>query len=97
MRFDQSIFSAAGISVIVFCWSFAASALAEDSTLYDWLIAGKVSGFHVRLIRDDGTRVTDFEFNDRGRGPRLHEELKTGPDGMLLSLQVRGWSLLLGE
>jgi hypothetical protein len=87
MRFDQSLLCAVGILV-------AASSLADETQRYDWLTAGKVSGSHVRIIRDDGTRVTDFEFNDRGRGPRLHEELKTGNGGMLVSLQVSGHSYM---
>jgi hypothetical protein len=87
MRFDQSLLCAVGILV-------AASSLADETQRYDWLTAGKVSGSHVRIIRDDGTRVTDFEFNDRGRGPRLHEELKTGKGGMLVSLQVSGHSYM---
>ncbi len=87
MRFDQSLLCAVGILV-------AASSLADETQRYDWLTAGNVSGSHVRTIRDDGTRVTDFEFNDRGRGPRLHEELKTGNGGMLVSLQVSGHSYM---
>jgi len=91
MRYYQVLISAA---VSVFTLSFAARLQADDTQRYEWLTAGKVSGSHVRLIRDDGTRITDFEFNDRGRGPRLHEELKAGPDGMLESLQVSGHSYM---
>lgn len=61
---------------------------------YDWLTADKVSGTHVLVIEADGTRVSDFEFNDRGRGPKLHEQLKTGENGMLTSLQVSGHSYM---
>ena len=94
MRFDQSILFATRIATVVTCLSIAATSLADETQRYDWLTAGEKSGSHVRLIREDGTRVTDFEFNDRGRGPVLHEEFKTGADGMLVSLQVNGHSYM---
>lgn len=71
-----------------------ADLLAENVRHYDWLTAGKVSGSHVRVIQEDGTRVTDFEFNDRGRGPSIHEELKTGENGTLVAIEVRGRSYM---
>jgi hypothetical protein len=69
-------------------------AQAGERRHYDWVTADEVSGSHVLVIREDGTRVSDFEFNDRGRGPKIHEELKTGEDGMLQSLQVSGHSYM---
>jgi hypothetical protein len=69
---------------------FTVSSLADETQRFEWLTAGKVSGSHVRLIRDDGSRVTDFEFNDRGRGPKIHEVLESDASGMLVSLQVSG-------
>jgi hypothetical protein len=61
---------------------------------YDWLTADEVSGSHVLTIEADGTRISDFEFNDRGRGPKLHEKLGTGENGVLTSLQVNGHSYM---
>ena len=87
MRFVQSFLCAVGIAIAV-------STLADETQRYDWLTAGEVSGSHVRLIRDDGTRVTEFEFNDRGRGPKIHEVLETDESGRLLSLQVSGHSYM---
>jgi hypothetical protein len=71
-------------------------AAAEDgpTARYDWLTAGEVSGSQVLQIRTDGTRVADFEFNDRGRGPQIHEELKVGADGNPVALQVSGHSYM---
>jgi hypothetical protein len=68
--------------------------LNPQTIRYDWLTAGEVSGAHVLQIRADGTRVADFEFNDRGRGPKIHEELRFEPDGTQLSLQVSGHSYM---
>ncbi len=73
-----------------------AVASAQEPTIrhYDWLTADKVSGSHVLEIRADGTRVADFEFNDRGRGPKIHEEAKSDETGMLTALQVSGHSYM---
>lgn len=80
----------AGVSMLV----LTAPALADETRHYDWLTAGKVSGSHVLVIEADGTRVSDFEFNDRGRGPKLRETLKTGDDGIVVSLAVSGRSYM---
>ena len=73
-----------------------AHAIADKLTTrhYDWLTADTVSGSHVLEIRADGTRVADFEFNDRGRGPKIHEVAKSDGAGMLISLQVSGHSYM---
>jgi hypothetical protein len=49
-----------------------AVAIAQELTIrhYAWLTADKVSGSHVLEIRSVGTRVADFEFNDRGPGTK---------------------------
>ena len=85
---------AAGIATVVFGLSFAPAAPADDTRRYDWLIAGEVSGSHVLVVREDNTRISDFEFNDRGRGPKIHEELKTGEKGSLVSLRIAGHSYM---
>ena len=73
---------------------FAAATPAEEIRRYDWITAGEVSGSHVLVLRDDGARVSDFEFNDRGRGPKIHELLETGDQGLLVSLEVSGHSYM---
>jgi imidazolonepropionase-like amidohydrolase len=72
----------------------SASAADGRTVQYDWLTAGQVSGSMALQIRPDGSRVGDFEFNDRGRGPKIHEELQVASDGTLLRLQVSGNSYM---
>jgi hypothetical protein len=94
MRHRSLIQFTSVVSAAVSILLFSAPASADETRHYDWLTAGKVSGSHVLVIESDGTRVTDFEFNDRGRGPKLHDVLKTGDDGMLVSLTVSGHSYM---
>jgi len=83
--------NAAGLALAM---AFPVHGLADELRHYDWLTAGKVSGSHIRVIKDDGTRITDFEFNDRGRGPKIHEQIRTGEDGLPISLRVSGHSYM---
>ncbi|MFC1740687.1 hypothetical protein ACFL0N_04335, partial [Pseudomonadota bacterium] len=94
MRQNTTTLSTARAFSMSLVMLFPAVGQADELRHYDWLTAGKVSGSHVRLIRDDGTRVTEFEFNDRGRGPKIHEEIRTGEDGMPVSLRVSGHSYM---
>lgn len=61
---------------------------------YDWLTADQVSGAMVLRIGDDGRRVADFGFNDRGRGPKLLEEIVPAADGSLGAISVSGRSYM---
>lgn len=74
----------------------AGAALAADAHTvhYDWLTAGKVSGSFILQVREDGSRMADFEFNDRGRGPKIHEVATVGDDGVPVSLQISGHSYM---
>jgi len=94
MRSDQSSPFISALLVFAALLIMSAAATADETQRFEWLIAGKVSGSLVRTIREDGTRVTDFEFNDRGRGPKIHEELKADEQGMLVALRVSGHSYM---
>jgi imidazolonepropionase-like amidohydrolase len=67
---------------------------AEESRHYDWLTAGKVSGSLVSRFTDDGARVSEFEFNDRGRGPKIRETLRVDESGRLVAVEVTGHSYM---
>jgi imidazolonepropionase-like amidohydrolase len=67
---------------------------ADETRRYDWLTAGKVSGSLVVHLGEDGSRVSDFEFNDRGRGPKIHELIRVDENGRMVSLQVSGKSYM---
>ena len=53
-------------------WVFAADRTVE----YDWLTLGKKSGELVVTYKDDNSQSSKFEFNDRGRGPKISEHIQ---------------------
>ena len=48
---------------------------APDTTRYTFLLAGHAAGVQTSWTTADGARHFFFEFNDRGRGPRLTEDV----------------------
>lgn len=65
---------------------------AEDVTSrnYDWVTAGNVSGSLQVKSAAAGETEASFEFNDRGRGPKLKERSQVDESGVLVSLEVSG-------
>src|SRR2546430_4433334 len=53
-----------------------------DTVRYTVLLAGRPAGVQTCWVAADGARHFFFEFNDRGRGPRLVEEVSLGADGI---------------
>ncbi len=94
MRCKHVRLSAALSAAFICAWLAPMPLRADETRHYDWLTAGKVSGSHVLVITDDGRRISKFEFNDRGRGPRIHEEARIGEKGLLRSLRINGHSYL---
>lgn len=54
------------------------------------LMAGKRAGVQRAVMRADGTWVIDFEFNDRGRGPLTHTEMRLDSRGLPASVVTTG-------
>ena len=78
-------------------WSLPAAVLlwagacgAQDTRHYDWLTQGAVSGKLEVQDTAAGTRRSSFEFNDRGRGPRIEEVLELDGDGVLQRYAAEG-------
>lgn len=69
----------------------ACPAGAQELRHYDWLTQGTVSGSQTLSVAADGTRRSEFSFNDRGRGPAITETLSIAPDtGVLLGFHSEG-------
>lgn len=79
---------------------FGAGALhaqeADATTVlrYQWLTQGEPSGALVTRVSSDGRRQSEFEFNDRGRGPQQREEVALDEAGLIRSLRVAGRSYM---
>ena len=74
---------------------FCANAWSDETQKYEWLTHGVKSGSLVLTISaEDGTRSTRFEYNDRGRGPEIHEITRFDRSGQVTGLQISGHSYM---
>lgn len=90
-RIGYRMFAALLCACVLPAGSWAAEAATRD---YDWLTAGEVSGFHRLQVGTDGSRVVEFEFNDRGRGPKIREVSRVDVSGLPLSIRISGHSYM---
>ena len=63
---------------------------SEQTITYDWLTLGKKSGSMIVTLLDDKHSITKFEFNDRGRGPKLTDEIWLNDDATIKQQKVTG-------
>lgn len=80
--------------VLVVCcvclFALAGSALAQQETRYTVLMMGKPAGAQTSVVKTDGAREFAFEYNDRGRGPKLTTRIKLDAEGLPVSLETSG-------
>ena len=71
---------------------FACSALAQSAseTRYAVLIMEKPAGTQTTEVAADGTRTMSYEYNDRGRGPKLTARVRLDADQVPVSLEMEG-------
>jgi Amidohydrolase family len=68
--------------------SFSVS--AADTTRYVVLMTGKQAGKHLKWSNSPHSISYFFEFNDRGRGPKIQVDIKTDGDGLIVERDARG-------
>ncbi|MGZ5433303.1 MAG: hypothetical protein ACXWH7_10275, partial [Thermoanaerobaculia bacterium] len=61
----------------------------EQTRRYTVLMSTNKAGSQVVTTRGNET-IVDFEFNDRGRGPKLHTVMRVDERGVPLSLAITG-------
>jgi cytosine/adenosine deaminase-related metal-dependent hydrolase len=66
------------------------TAVAGTTVHYDWLTQGEVSGRLELTIHESGVRSAQFEFSDRGRGPKLAERYAVNEEGLITTFESRG-------
>ncbi len=64
---------------------------AADTTRYEVISSGKITGKHLRWSNEAGHVAYHYEFNDRGRGPRIVVEIRTTGDGTIVSRTAKGY------
>ncbi len=67
-----------------------AALAAEQVERSEVLTMGAKAGFQEARYADDGSVQVHYEFNDRGRGPKLDSEYRVGADGTVTSVAVKG-------
>lgn len=63
---------------------------AESVERSEVLTMGAKAGFQEARYADDGSVRVHYEFNDRGRGPKLDAEYRVGDDGGVNAIQNKG-------
>src|SRR6266702_2255627 len=84
-RLIDSILFAVCVSVSLF-----AADSAPKTIHYTIRMAGNVAGSEVDTYFPDGHVESAFEFNDRGRGPKVTARYEVRPDGMVVRTSVTG-------
>lgn len=84
-------FRLALLSVLLFAWQEVAVAAAEPQILrYTISSNGKVAGSEVDTYFPDGRVESEFEFNDRGRGPKISAIYLLDSSGLPLRVDETG-------
>lgn len=73
----------------VLALTLSATALAQE-VKHSFILAGNVAGAAISKVEPDGTRVYDFEFNDRGRGSKTTSRIRLDERGYPASLDITG-------
>lgn len=76
---------------ILACSAFAQS---DGEARYTVMIMGKPAGVQTSVMRSDGSREFTFEFNDRGRGPKLTSQMRLDAAGIPVSIETGGHDYL---
>ena len=94
----NSILARLPLSPLVACAfiGFGATARATPARTLEYvtLSAGHRSGSQVDRYGANGTLDSEFEFNDRGRGPKIKSHYEFGADGLPVRIDVSGVNYL---
>jgi cytosine/adenosine deaminase-related metal-dependent hydrolase len=83
-----------GVAPILAVSIFAVSISAQQEARHTYLMMGKPAGAQVSRVTPEGVREYDFEFNDRGRGPKTKTRIRTDADGIPTELETVGHNYL---
>ena len=80
------------LSALIAGAALAGSAFAQgtNTTRYAVLIMEKPAGVQTSTVAADGARTLSYEFNDRGRGPKLTARVRLDAAGVPVSMDIDG-------
>ncbi len=87
---------ATSVLQLALCLTASLSGLAQQNTTvartlrYSVYTAGQKAGAEVDTFSADGKLTTAFEFNDRGRGPKIEAHYLIGADGVPVRTDITG-------
>jgi len=101
---DRRLSFAAARLTFAVCCAFAvgfaiagtARAAGARTLRYSTLAKGRVAGTQVDTYGPDGVLESEFEFNDRGRGPKIRAFYQFGADGLPVRIDVSGVNYFKG-
>ena len=70
--------------------SVCAGSPTSNETRYTFLIQGNKAGFETSKHNADGSLELYYEFNDRGRGPKITEKVILDSDGLPIQIVNTG-------
>ncbi|HEX6733084.1 MAG TPA: amidohydrolase family protein [Pyrinomonadaceae bacterium] len=79
-----------------FCFASLGLVQAQETARYTVLMMGKPAGAQTTVVKPDGLREFTFEYNDRGRGPKLTSRFKIDADGLPVSVETTGNDYMKG-
>lgn len=74
--------------------SLSLPVFADETVQYDFINNGKREGGQTVIYRDNGTVEVEFQFNDRGRGPKIREVYALDQKGLLTATTITGNSYM---
>lgn len=77
------------LMILLVTTSSSLSAVAAE-TRHTVILGGNKAGIQTSTVGAGGVREVEFEFNDRGRGPKLTARIKVDEAGLPVSVQTSG-------
>ena len=80
------------LTTLIICIGFLSFGVArgQQVTRYTFLTMERPAGFQTTTLTPDGTLEYAYEFNDRGRGPKIASRVKLDVDGLPTSMEISG-------
>lgn len=87
----KSVIALLGVGLIAITSFGQTSAVGDrNETRYTILLMGNQAGFETSQRNADGSLELYYEFNDRGRGPRITERISLDKDGIPTNIESSG-------